>query len=220
MSRHCLALMRLHTATDVAGCYPRTMGTVTRAEGPADEWSGHLRIEKLGWEERPGTPQYKAINSTTKRKFSCHIGRRVDKKGPRSTAHQAVRSEKCATGELNILQINICGISNKKVELAHLFHETRANVVLLQETLHRSTDLTISGYTPYPCECTNCQGVITYLRNDQQGTVENITIASPVEFQKISVWHHGSKYIVYNVYNPPANACSFPHLTDPTYYKT
>ena len=137
---------------------------------------------------------------------TCHIGRRVDKQGPRSAVHQAAVCDKYMTGDttpnttLNILQANICGISNKKTELAQLFYERDIHIALLQETLHHNTDPYISGYTHYPCMCrNNCRGVITYLRNDQQGGVENTPARKPAEFQQATLWHEGGKFTIFNV---------------------
>ena len=67
---------------------------------------------------------------------------------------------------LNILQINISGIKEKKVTLAHLLDQRNVHVALIQETQHKSlkTDPYISNYTVYPCDCTDCQGFITFIQ--------------------------------------------------------
>ena len=68
---------------------------------------------------------------------------------------------------LNILQINIDGISNKKIILAHLFSQKNIHVALVQESLHQNADPHISNYTHTSCDHDrhNCQGIITYIRN-------------------------------------------------------
>ena len=123
---------------------------------------------------------------------------------------------------LNIIQINISGISNKKTTLAHLFSEKDIHVALVQESQHQNTDPHISNYTPYPCDhdSQNCQGIITYIRNDITGTVEKIESDRPTDFHKITIWHSGSKYTIFNIYNPPWNNCSLTPLTDTIYQKT
>ena len=107
---------------------------------------------------------------------------------------------------LNILQFNISGISTKKTELAHYLDKHNIHIALIQETEKgKDTNLEISGYTPKHCECTNCQGIITYIRNDVTGTTENVTTSQPTDLQKSTIWHGGKKYQVYNLYNPPGN---------------
>ncbi|GFS05253.1 hypothetical protein ElyMa_002933300 [Elysia marginata] len=101
-------------------------------------------------------------------------------KGPRhSSAHQAravvaislllvppdlqrpggKRDKKARIKDINILQLNIGGITMKKTELAKILHENKIHVALLQETLHSTTDLHITGYTSYACGCTSCRSI-------------------------------------------------------------
>ena len=49
--------------------------------------------------------------------------------------------------QLNILQLNICGLKNKKLELSKLMNEYQIHIALLQETLHKKIDTHIAGYT-------------------------------------------------------------------------
>ena len=58
---------------------------------------------------------------------------------------------------LNLVHFNICGLSTKKDEFKHFLHENKIHTVLLKETQHTAeTDISISGYTHYPCDCKNC----------------------------------------------------------------
>ena len=167
----------------------------------------------------------------TKNLKSNHIGRHVVKQGPRRTVRdQAVRCDKSASGTkrssgtkpstLNIIQFNICGLSNKKVELAQLLNSKNIHVALIQETLHRNTDPHITGYTHYPCKCTGCRGIITYIRNDQYGKVDFLTNAHPVELQKISITHNNKQFTIFNIYNPPQNEFSCEYLTQTEFHRT
>ena len=107
---------------------------------------------------------------------------------------------------LNIVQFNICGLSTKKLELQNFLHKNKIQVALLQETQHvKDTDLNITGYTPYPCDCKDCQGAITYIRNDVTGKVENINTSQPTIIQKVQIWNAECNFTVYNLYNPPRN---------------
>ena len=135
---------------------------------------------------------------------------------PTQQTHQKQRSN------LNILQINIDGISNKKIILAHLFSQKDIHVALVQETQHQNTDPHISNYTYTSCDHDrpNCRGIITYIRNDINATVEKIETDRPTDFHKISIWHCESKYTIFNIYNPPWNNCSFTPLADTVYAKT
>ena len=145
-------------------------------------------------------------------------GLEVTSDTPHNTQHKQPEQHNI----LNILQINISGIKEKKVTLAHLLDQKNVHVALIQETQHKSekTDPYISNYTAYPCDCTECQGIITYIRNDQQATVEKIISARPTCIQKVNLWNDGNKFTIYNVYNPPKNHCSFNYLTDSVYHKT
>ena len=126
------------------------------------------------------------------------------------------RRSKCS---LKILQLNICGIRNKKLELAKLLNTHKIHVVFLQETLHKGIDLYLSGYTSYACKCTNCRGIVTYIRNDTQGHVTQLT-AHPTDVQKVTIWHTGGKYTLYNVYSPPQTTCNLTELQETQYHKT
>ena len=123
---------------------------------------------------------------------------------------------------LNLVHFNICGLSTKKDEFKHFLHENKIHIALLQETQHTAeTDIYISGYTHYPCDCKNCQGTITYIRNDVTGTVTNINTTQPTMLQKAEIWHTGCKFTIYNIYNPPQNPLNLiPHFGNTQYSKT
>uniref|UniRef100_A0A0B7BVU2 Endonuclease/exonuclease/phosphatase domain-containing protein n=1 Tax=Arion vulgaris TaxID=1028688 RepID=A0A0B7BVU2_9EUPU len=121
---------------------------------------------------------------------------------------------------LNILQLNICGLRNKKIELSKLLHDHKVHVALLQETLHKDSDLHLTGYTSYPCRCTDCRGIVTYIRNDIQGDASQLTTAHPTDVQQITIWHSGGKYTIYNIYNPPQKTLKLPELHNTQYRKT
>ena len=113
---------------------------------------------------------------------------------------------KKTSSTLNVVQFNICGLSTKKDEFKVFLHKHKIHVALLQETQHvADTNLDITGYTHYPCDCKDCQGAITYIRNDVTGKVTNINTSQPTIIQKAEIWHTGIKYAVYNLYNPPRN---------------
>ena len=164
------------------------------------------------------------------RSLSYELGRRLDK-GPRATVPQAVHG-KSATGNkhtskpkqdnetLNIIQLNICGIKNKKVEVSKMLKDSGAHILLLQESLHQSCDPHISGFTHYSCKCNNCRGVITYIRNDVQGVVENMPHSKPTDIQNITIFFGGSQYKILNIYNPPANNMNTIYLNCPHWNKT
>ena len=123
---------------------------------------------------------------------------------------------------LNIVHFNICGLSTKKDEFKHFLHVHKIHIALLQETQHvAETDINITGYTHYPCDCKDCQGAITYIRNDVTGKVTNINTTQPTILQNVEIWHAGSKYDIYNIYNPPINQLNLiPHFGDLQFTKT
>ena len=123
---------------------------------------------------------------------------------------------------LNILQVNLDGISNKKIELAHLLTEKDIHVALIQESQHQSTDPHISNYTHSACTHNRgeCRGIITYIRNDVTGSVEQIEADRPTDIHKITIWHDGSKFTIYNVYKPPWNDFHFKFIPTTVFQKT
>ena len=108
----------------------------------------------------------------------------------------------------NIFQANVCGLDKKKVQLEKLFNEKKVHIAILQETLHSSCDIHITGYTPYPCKCQGCRGIITYIRNDVKGEVEFLNW-HPTDAQKVTVWYGNNNITIYNVYCPPSSTLNF-----------
>ena len=49
--------------------------------------------------------------------------------------------------DFNILQANVCGLDKKKVQIKNMFHEKKVHIAVLQETLHSSCNIHITGYT-------------------------------------------------------------------------
>ena len=131
------------------------------------------------------------------------LGRRLIK-GPRQVDRPpATLSEKSATrGTLNILQINISGLSQKTLELSRLLHKNNIHVLLLQETLIADKEHPVPGYTMYKCVCQKCRGIATLLRKDIQGEVKNL-VNNGNDIQEIHIWHHGSQFTLFNAYCPP-----------------
>ena len=170
-------------------------------------------------------------------------GRRLVK-GPRqSVRSQAASGEKYATGtqrrlkstglykkkkaasppkqtEFNILQLNISGIKNKKIELASMMSSNNIHIALIQESFHRNTNSHLTGYTAYPCTCENCRGIITYIRNDLIADCQHLSQTDNTDIQKTSVWFYGQKYTIYNVYSPPSSICQINDLQETMYTNT
>ena len=121
---------------------------------------------------------------------------------------------------LNILQLNVCGIKKKRTELAKIFDEKKIHIGLLQETLHNDSNFHITGYTAYPCTCSRCRGIITYIRNDIVADVTNLSRNDPTDVQRTILWFNSKKYTVYNVYSPPRNICRIDDLQEATYHNT
>ena len=98
-------------------------------------------------------------------------GRHVEQ-GSRTPVQASAGCDKFAKmATLNILQLNIAGLQNKTTELEKLLHDSGIHVVLLQETILPSREIsTPAGYTTYSCKCGNCQGIMTLIRTDIYGT--------------------------------------------------
>ena len=121
-------------------------------------------------------------------------GRRLAIQGPRKNTGQPVSCDKFSrVDQLNILQINISGLSTKIVELMKILHDEHIHVALVEETILPSDlrhpngrALSITGYTPYQCKCSKCQGILTLIGNDIQAEVE-YKPAGDVDHQVIHV---------------------------------
>ncbi|GFR81082.1 RNA-directed DNA polymerase from mobile element jockey [Elysia marginata] len=80
----------------------------------------------------------------------------------------------------------------------------------------------MTGYTPHPykCKCKNCQGIVTYIRNDIHGEVKANSVAQLTEILEATVWFQGRKYTILSIFNPPANNYNPAHLNDTEYHQT
>ena len=68
-------------------------------------------------------------------KLTNKLGCRLGEKGPCSGVLSPAACEKYAKEELNILQLNINGLQNKKIELVKLLQDKEVHFALLQETI-------------------------------------------------------------------------------------
>ena len=119
--------------------------------------------------------------------------------------------------QLNVLQINIEGLQHKTTELFKMLHDNDVHIVILQETILPRNEVSTPGYTPTKCECTNCRGIMTLVRNDVQAEVKN-SPAGDIDIQQIKVWLGKIQYSIFNIYCPPKSTTSIP-LEDTTYKK-
>ncbi|MCG8429847.1 MAG: hypothetical protein MJA29_01550, partial [Candidatus Omnitrophica bacterium] len=146
-------------------------------------------------------------------KGSPGIGLSPGNQGPRSCVRPLARSGKSAKGptRLNILQLNLDGLSTKKLELKNVLSKHNIHVALLQETKlgKDPEDAKITGYTEYLCECSGCQGVMTLLRNDIEGDVFNHTLED-IDVQTAEIEISKTKYNIHNVYCPPGSRGDLP----------
>ena len=116
---------------------------------------------------------------------------------PRKKAPSKTGNKKERILDFNIFQANVCGIDKKKVQIEKIFNERKVHIAVLQETLHSSCDIHITGYTPYPCKCQGCRGIITYIRSDIQAKVE-ILNWHPTDAHKVTLWYGSNKLTIYN----------------------
>lgn len=150
--------------------------------------------------------------------ISYELRRRLVK-GLRTAASSRTACEKSATGNtnVNILQLNILGLQNKRTELEHMLQKHDIHVAILQETILPNKKVNITGYTQYKCNCTKCQGVMTLIRNDTQAEVKNNNNDTDIDTQDIILWRGGMKYTLRNIYCPPSSTAKIdiqlPHHT-------
>ena len=148
------------------------------------------------------------------------IGHHVDKQGPRMPVRSSAGCDKYARkSTLNILQLNIKGLQHKTLELEKRLSDEQIHVVLLQETLLPEEEISLpKGFTSYPCECFNCQGIMTLIRSDIQATVQHSPIED-IDIQEINVWFENEKFKIFNVYCPPPSKVEF-SLSESIFTKT
>ena len=154
-------------------------------------------------------------------KITNELGCRLGEKGPHSGVQSPAPCEKYAKEELNILQLNINGLQNKKIELVKLLQDQEVLIALLQETIlqKKNTEITIPGYTKEPCTCkktlgTNCQGIMTFIRNDITGKTENLT-KNYIDWQKTTIWTKSrAKFTIHNMYCPPGTNSGLPLISE------
>ena len=176
-------------------------------------------------------------------KTSYELGRRLVK-GPRTAVpRQAAAGDKYATGHrrryhhrhpkrhqkntpprstatFNVLQVNVGGLKNRKIELAKMLSTNKVHIALVQETLHASCNIHITGYTPYPCKCTGCQGTITYIRNDVTAECDPMHQHDGTDVHKINACFGNNTYVIYNVYSPPGSTCHINDIQESVHRKT
>ena len=119
-----------------------------------------------------------------------------------------------STDVFNILQVNVCGLQPRSTELTKMLSDNNIHIALIQETiLPRHRNITVSGYTKYPCQCQNsCQGIMTLVRNDTEAKVTNLETSSDVDIQKIITWDQNKKkkLTLFNTYWPPGSKNDLP----------
>ena len=128
----------------------------------------------------------------------------------KKTIPQQDEAERKKLEDFKIIQGNVAGLSTKKNEYAKLMHDNQVHLALLQETLHRNTNIHITGYTAYACKCTNCRGIITYVRNDVTCEVtDQSSIHQPTDIHQVTAWYGNNKLNIFNIYSPPGKPFNF-----------
>ena len=139
---------------------------------------------------------------------------------PREELSPPAPRDKFARWDFNILQVNTAGFNSSQTELMKLLHDKKVNIALIQETIlpKDTKSVTTPGYTAYRCECNNCQGIMTLIRNDTQAEVENMPTGD-IDIQKITAWINNTKYTFYNIYWPSDSFTKLP-LNDTCFKRT
>ena len=172
-------------------------------------WAAILGLKKPQQNPNP-------IMTLVQSKILYQPGRRLAIQGPRKNTGQPVSCDKFSrVDQLNILQINISGLSTKIVELMKILHDEHIHVALVEETIlpnHlKNSSLPTTGYTSYQCNCSKCQGILTLIRNDIQAEVE-YKPAGDVDHQVINVWKGKIKYTLHHIYCPPGSTSVLPFI--------
>ena len=78
-----------------------------------------------------GQPRSRYVKVRQRRRFREHKKKKKPDKPKKQQENQSC---------LNILQVNVDGISNRKTELSHILSKKDIHVALIQESQHQSTD--------------------------------------------------------------------------------
>ena len=113
-------------------------------------WAAILGLKKPQQNSNP-------IMTLVQSKILYQPGRRLAIQGPRKNTGQPVSCDKFSrVDQLNILQINISGLSTKIVELMKILHDEHIHVALVEETIlprdlrqPNGQALSTTGYTSY-----------------------------------------------------------------------
>ena len=142
---------------------------------------------------------------------TIQIGCSLDKQEPRTPVHSSAGYDKFAKRRsLKILQVNMSGLQNKTTELNKVLHDNKIDIALLQETILPARDISLpKDYSPYKCQCENCQGLMTLIRTDLQATVKNNPVED-IDIQEITLWTDFGKFYLYNFYCPPQSKTEIP----------
>ena len=113
---------------------------------------------------------------------------------------------------LSILQWNANGLGHSKLlELKKSLQDHNIQVALIQETMLKTKDVSVPGFTPYKCKCQeeghNCQGILTLIRNDVTAEVSKLPTNDRNDIQLVKVWRNGMRFSLYNIYSPPDETC-------------
>ena len=152
-------------------------------------------------------------------KLSYEPGRRLGYQGPRKVVSAcSTPCEKSARmGKFNILQVNIEGLQPKVTELMKTLSKNDVHIALLQETLLPKNEIKTPGYSKKICNCTECRGIMTLIRNDVQAEAENCPFGD-VDIQNINVWMDREHLSIQHFYCPPNSKSNIP-LEETTYRK-
>ena len=154
-------------------------------------------------------PRFKM--TVTQSKLTFELGRRLGYQGPRKGASsRSIPCDKSArTGKFNLLQINIEGLQHKVTELLNTLSTYNIHIALIQETILPKHEIKTPGYTKKKCECMNCRGIMTLIRNDIQAEVKNCPFGD-VDTQEIDVWIDKEHYKIHHIYCPPNSKSQIP----------
>ena len=144
--------------------------------------------------------------------LGCHLGNQGPRKDTALGSCDKYATVKNSKTPLSILQWNANGLGDSKIlELKKSLQDHNIQVALIQETMLRTKDISVPGFTPYKCKCQkegrNCQGILTLIRNDVTAEVNKLNTNDRNDIQQVKVWRNGICFSLYNIYSPPDETC-------------
>ena len=138
--------------------------------------------------------------------LGCRLGYQAPRKDSTLGSRDKSVTVKNSKYPLSILQWNANDLGHSKLlELKKSLQDHNIQIASIQETLLKTKDVLVPGFTPYKCkcqeECQNCQGILTLIWNDVTAEVSEFHTNDRNDIQLVKIWRNGMRFSLYNIYS-------------------